>query len=546
MTGRVILSDDAIVPDVFDLFVVGGGINGCGIARDAAGRGLTVALAEMNDLASATSSASTKLFHGGLRYLEYFEINLVRHALREREVLLSAMPHISWPMRFVLPFSPDMRFEADTPVSRVLNRVMPWMKGRRPAWMIRFGLFLYDQLGGRKLLPATTTLDLRGTAEGEPLQDRFRKAYEYSDCWIEDSRLVVLNARDAEDRGAHIMVRTKVEKAVRSADAWEIMLRDTETNESRVIKARMLVNAGGPWVGDIIHQRVRIKSNEGVRLVRGSHIVTKKLYAHDKCYFFQGADGRIIFAIPYESDFTLIGTTDQEHKDPNVVPKCTLEEQQYLIDFANTYFKHDISLDDIVWTFSGVRPLYDDGASSATAATRDYTLKVDATGGAPILNIFGGKITTYRKLAEDAMDKIAPFFPGASGHWTAGVALPGGDFAVNGVDGLIARLALDYPFLSPFWARRLVRAYGTLSWDILGQAENKADLGVEFGATLTEREVLWLVSREYARTAEDVVWRRNKLGLRMTSEEIEGLESWMQAYHHRTRTSACVQTGEQQ
>jgi len=290
MTGRVILSDDAVVPDVFDLFVVGGGINGCGIARDAAGRGLTVALAEMNDLASATSSASTKLFHGGLRYLEYFEINLVRHALREREVLLSAMPHISWPMRFVLPFSPDMRFEADTPVSRVLNRVMPWMKGRRPAWMIRFGLFLYDQLGGRKLLPATTTLDLRGTAEGEPLQDRFRKAYEYSDCWIEDSRLVVLNARDAEDRGAHIMVRTKVEKAVRSADAWEIMLRDTETNESRAIKARMLVNAGGPWVGDIIHQRVRIKSNEGVRLVRGSHIVTKKLYAHDKCYFFQGAD----------------------------------------------------------------------------------------------------------------------------------------------------------------------------------------------------------------------------------------------------------------
>ena len=540
------MSDDAVVPDVFDLFVVGGGINGCGIARDAAGRGLTVALAEMNDLASATSSASTKLFHGGLRYLEYFEINLVRHALREREVLLSAMPHISWPMRFVLPFSPDMRFEADTPVSRVLNRVMPWMKGRRPAWMIRFGLFLYDQLGGRKLLPATTTLDLRGTAEGEPLQDRFRKAYEYSDCWIEDSRLVVLNARDAEDRGAHIMVRTKVEKAVRSADAWEIMLRDTETNESRVIKARMLVNAGGPWVGDIIHQRVRIKSNEGVRLVRGSHIVTKKLYAHDKCYFFQGADGRIIFAIPYESDFTLIGTTDQEHKDPNVVPKCTLEEQQYLVDFANTYFKHDISLDDIVWTFSGVRPLYDDGASSATAATRDYTLKVDATGGAPILNIFGGKITTYRKLAEDAMDKIAPFFPGASGHWTAGVALPGGDFAVNGVDGLITRLALDYPFLSPLWARRLVRAYGTLSWDILGQAENKADLGVEFGATLTEREVVWLVSREYARTAEDVVWRRNKLGLRMTSEEIEGLESWMQAYHHRTRTSACVQTGEQQ
>ncbi len=538
------MSDDAVTPDTFDLFVVGGGINGCGIARDAAGRGLTVALAEMNDLASATSSASTKLFHGGLRYLEYFEINLVRHALREREVLLGAMPHISWPMRFVLPFSPDMRFEADTPVSRILNRVMPWMKGRRPAWMIRFGLFLYDQLGGRKLLPATKTLNLRGTAEGEPLKDRFRKAYEYSDCWIEDSRLVVLNARDAADRGAHIMVRTKVEKAVRSADAWEITLRDTETNDACAIKARMLVNAGGPWVGDIIHQRAHIKSNEGVRLVRGSHIVTKRLYDHDKCYFFQGTDGRIIFAIPYETDFTLIGTTDQEHKDPDVAPKCTLAEQLYLVDFANTYFKRDISLDDIVWTYSGVRPLYDDGASSATAATRDYTLKVDTSDGAPILNIFGGKITTYRKLAEDAMDMIVPFFPGTSGHWTAGVALPGGDFAVNGVDGLIKQLQGDYAFLDAFWARRLIRAYGTDAWNVMGDAKTTDDLGKAFGATLTAREVEHLMAREYARTAEDVVWRRNKLGLRLTSAEIEGLESWMKAYHHSSKTSDLVRTGE--
>ncbi len=539
------MSDDSATPDVFDLFIVGGGINGCGIARDAAGRGLSVALAEMNDLASATSSASTKLFHGGLRYLEYFEINLVRHALREREVLLSAMPHISWPMRFVLPLSPDMRFEADTPVSRLLNVFMPWLKGRRPASMIRFGLFLYDQLGGRKLLPATKTLDLRGTVEGEPLKDRFQKAYEYSDCWIEDSRLVVLNARDAEDRGAHIMVRTKVEKALRSGDTWDITLRDTETNDVRTIKARMLVNAGGPWVGDIIHNRTKIRSNEGVRLVRGSHIVTKRLYAHDKCYFFQGADGRIIFAIPYETDFTLIGTTDEEHKDPYIAPKCTVAEQQYLVDFANTYFKHDIGLDDIVWTYSGVRPLYDDGASSATAATRDYTLKVDSADGAPILNVFGGKITTYRKLAEDAMDKIAPYFPGTPGHWTAGVALPGGDFPVDGVDDLIDRLSRDYPFLSPFWARRLVRAYGTLGWDVLGQAETKADLGVDFGATLTESEVVWLVSREYARTAEDVVWRRNKLGLRLTSDEIEALESWMHAYHHPANTSDLPFRGEQ-
>lgn len=513
--------------EVFDLFVIGGGINGCGIARDAAGRGLNVALAEMNDLASATSSASTKLFHGGLRYLEYFEINLVRHALEERETLLRAMPHISWPMRFVLPFSPDMRFEGETPVSRILNKVMPWMKGRRPAWMIRFGLFLYDNLGGRKILPGTATLKLAGSKEGAPLEDRFQKAFEYSDCWIEDSRLVVLNARDAEKRGAQIMVRTKVEAAARTDDHWDITLRDSGSNETHVVKAKMLVNAGGPWVGDIIHQKVHIKSNEGVRLVRGSHIVTKRLYDHDKCYFFQGTDGRIIFAIPYETDFTLIGTTDAEHHDPHVRPECTPEEKQYLVDFANGYFKQDISIDDVIWTYSGVRPLYDDGASSATAATRDYTLKVDAGEGAPILNIFGGKITTYRKLAEDAMDKIIPFFPGTSGHWTAGVALPGGDFAVVDVDTLIARLQSEFSFLSPFWARRLIRAYGTDAWHVLDGARDEAALGKAFGATLTEREIIWLMDKEYARTAEDVVWRRNKLGLRLSAEEIAQLNAWM-------------------
>lgn len=514
--------------ETFDLFVIGGGINGCGIARDAAGRGLNVALAEMNDLASATSSASTKLFHGGLRYLEYFEFKLVRHALEERETLLRAMPHISWPLRFVLPYSPDMRFEGETPVSRLVNRTMPWMKGRRPAWMIRLGLFLYDHLGGRKLLPGTATLKLHGTPEGAPLDDRFRNAYEYSDCWIEDSRLVVLNARDAEDRGAQIMVRTKVETAVRVGDHWDITLHDTESGETRTIQARMLVNAGGPWVGDVIHQKVRIKSNEGVRLVKGSHIVTRRLYDHDKCYFFQGVDGRIIFAIPYETDFTLIGTTDAEHRDPHVKPECTPEEQRYLVNFVNGYFKRDIGIDDIVWSYSGIRPLYDDGAKSATAATRDYTVKVDATEGAPILNIFGGKITTYRKLAEDAMDKIVPFFPGTSGAWTAGVPLPGGDFAVSEVTTLIERLAKDYGFLTPFWARRMVRAYGTKSRDVLGDAASEADLGAAFGATLTEREVSWLMTREYARTAEDVVWRRTKLGLRLTGDEIDRLDAWMQ------------------
>lgn len=513
--------------EITDLFVIGGGINGCGIARDAAGRGLSVTLAEMNDLASATSSASTKLFHGGLRYLEYFEFRLVREALIERETLLRAMPHISWPMRFVLPYHADMRFESNTPTSNLLSVVMPWMKGRRPAWLIRLGLFMYDHLGGRKILPGTTTVDLRQGPEGAPLEDKFAKAYEYSDCWIEDSRLVVLNARDAEARGARIMVGTKVVSADRVDDLWEVTLEDMQSGEQSVVKARMLVNAGGPWVGDIIQQKVRINSTEGVRLVRGSHIVTRKLYDHDKCYFFQGTDGRIIFAIPYETDFTLIGTTDAEHEDPSVQPECTPQERDYLVDFANQYFKSDITKDDVVWTYSGVRPLYDDGASSATAATRDYTLKVDSAGGAPILNCFGGKITTYRRLAESALEKIAPFFDGLPGDWTAGVALPGGDFPVDAFDHLVADLKAAHPYLTPFHARRLVRAYGTEASAVLGDASAPDDLGQDFGASLTEREVEWLITHEYARRAEDVVWRRSKLGLRLTAEQIEALDGWM-------------------
>ena len=311
---------------------------------------MSVALAEMNDLASATSSASTKLFHGGLRYLEYFEINLVRHALEEREVLLKAMPHISWPMRFVLPYHADMRFEGTTPTSKILNVVMPWMRGRRPAWLIRLGLFLYDNLGGRKILPATKTLQLDGTAEGAPLVPKFKKAFEYSDCWVEDARLVVLNARDAEVRGAQIMGGTKVTSATRDGDLWRIETEDTQTGDQRSFRARMIVNAGGPWVGDIIQTKVRVNSTEGVRLVRGSHIVTRKLYDHDKCYFFQGTDGRIIFAIPYETDFTLIGTTDADHPDPATQPTCTPEEQDYLLNFANGYFKQTLSAEDVVWT----------------------------------------------------------------------------------------------------------------------------------------------------------------------------------------------------
>ena len=348
----------------------------------------------------------------------------------------------------------------------------------------------------------------------------------------------MLNARDAEARGATILTRTKVLSASREGDLWRIETQNTENGETRTHQARMLVNAGGPWVGDIIQTKARLNSKEGVRLVRGSHIVTRKLYDHGKCYFFQGTDGRIIFAIPYETDFTLIGTTDAEHDDPSNTPVCTPKEQTYLLDFANRYFKQDLTDADVVWTYSGVRPLYDDGASSATAATRDYTLKVDTAGGAPVLNIFGGKITTYRRLAESALDKIAQHLTDVKGPWTAGVPLPGGDFPVARFDMLVADLQDAYPFLGPVWARRLVRAYGTEATSVLGDARAVEDLGRAFGATLTEAEVRWLMEQEYARTAEDVVWRRTKLGLRLTADQIAALDRWMAAHRVPCRNAA--------
>ena len=509
----------------FDIFVIGGGINGAGVARDAAGRGLRVCLAEMNDFASATSSASTKLFHGGLRYLEYFEVGLVKKALIEREILLKAMPHISWPMRFVLPYHQDMRFENETPASRVLNWVMPWAKGRRPAWMIRIGLFMYDHLGGREILPGTRTINLKNDPVGKPLKPKFHKAFEYSDCWVEDSRLVILNVRDAEERGAKVLVRTKVVSAERDGDLWKITT-EGEAGQ-RVYFARCIVNAGGPWVEEIVTGVSRLNAEAQIRLVRGSHIVTRKLFDHDKSYFFQGEDGRIIFAIPYETDFTLIGTTDAEHMDLHAAPVCTDEERDYLLAFASGYFETPVTKEDIVWTYSGVRPLYDDGASSASAATRDYVLTLNTQTGLPLLNIFGGKITTYRKLAEQVMAKLGEVFPSQGSEWTAGVTLPGGNFEVAEFDALVGELETKYPFLTDFWARRMVRAYGREAWEILGDAMVLEQLGQDFGATLTAREVEWLIEREYARTAEDILWRRSKLGLRMKSEEIGALEAWL-------------------
>ncbi|MGZ9810768.1 glycerol-3-phosphate dehydrogenase [Pseudoroseicyclus sp. H15] len=499
----------------FDLFVIGGGVNGTGIARDAAGRGLKVGLAEKGDLASGTSSASTKLFHGGLRYLEYGEIALVRHALGERERLWQMMPHIAHPMRFVLPLDASMRFDTTTPVSRL----MPWMRGRRPAWMIRTGLFLYDHLGGRDKLPATKRIDLRKAPEGTVLKDTFKTAFEYSDVWVDDARLVVLNARDAAARGATILPRTEVTGARREGEFWHIGLAG-----GREVTARALVNAAGPAVTEVLTGPLQRNDAPKIRLVRGSHIVVPKLFDHGKSYFFQGPDGRIIFAIPYEDAFTLIGTTDVEHPSPEVRPEASGEEIDYLCTFASRYFRQPVTPADVVWTYSGVRPLQDDG-QDASAATRDY--KLELTGTPPVLSVFGGKITTYRRLAEEAMEKLTPLI-GGTGNWTGGATLPGGDFPADGRAALEERLRGDYPFLTEIWAARLIRSYGTESWSLLDGAGAEADLGRAFGATLTEREVGWLIREEWAQTAEDVVWRRSKLGLHMSEEERAALAAWME------------------
>lgn len=510
--------------DIADIFIIGGGINGCGIARDAAGRGLKVVLAEQGDLAQGTSSASTKLFHGGLRYLEYFEFRLVREALNERETLLRAMPHIAWPLRFVLPLSDDIRFDTSTPTSRLMGWVMPWMRGRRPDWLIRLGLFMYDHMGGRKILPGTRKLDLADDVAGKALKRRYKRAFEYSDVWVQDARLVVLNARDAAARGAQILVRTKVTSAKRDGGLWRIETEDHIGRQTHL--ARALVNAAGPWVAGVISDVIATTSTDRVRLVRGSHIVVPKLFDHDRAYFLQGPDGRIIFAIPYEQDYTLIGTTDQEHRAPPLDARCSDAECDYLLSFANRYFETEIGAEDVVWTYSGVRPLFDDGASSATAATREYVLKLQDEG-APVLNIFGGKITTYRRLAEAALAKLAPYFPTAKPAWTAGVSLPGGDFPTEGVNQLVAELNHHYPWLTAKTALRMIRAYGTEARQILGAAKQPADLGRDFGGGLTEAELRWMMRHEWARRADDVVWRRSKLGLQMTLDQIAALDAFM-------------------
>jgi glycerol-3-phosphate dehydrogenase len=486
---------------LYDLLVVGGGINGAGIARDAAGRGLSVLLCEQDDLASHTSSSSTKLIHGGLRYLEYGEYRLVRKALQERETLLRAAPHIIWPLRFVMPHMPDLR----------------------PAWVIRAGLFLYDHLARRELLPGSRGIDMRRHPAGIPLIDSIRRGFVYSDGWVDDARLVVLNAQDACESGAQIRTRTRLVNAVRAGGEWHATL--AAPNRTINVRARAIANAAGPWVGELLKGALgsSTRAQHSVRLVKGSHIVTPRLFDHDHAYIFQNPDKRIIFAIPYEREYTLIGTTDLEFKgDPSQVA-IDAEEIQYLCHSINRYFKKHITSQDVRWSYSGVRPLLEnENADNPSAVTRDYLLEIDARlGEAPLLSVFGGKITTFRKLAEEAVDKLGPALGSSARAWTSGAPLPGGNIADADFARFFEGIKQQYAWLPDDLAHRYARAYGTRLSNLIGEAKSLAGLGELFAPGLYEAELHYLRDHEWATRADDVLWRRSKLGLHITRPDLD-------------------------
>ncbi len=486
--------------DSVDLLVIGGGINGAGIAREATGRGLKVLLVEQGDLAQGTSSASTKLIHGGLRYLEYYEFRLVREALKEREVLLANAPHIIWPLRFVLPHADHLR----------------------PAWMIRLGLFLYDHIGGRKRLPLSRSLNLRSDPAGAPLKPEFTRGFCYSDCWVEDSRLVVLNAMDAAERGAGIHTRTRCIGAKPSQGSWRAVLQE-QGGARRTLTARGLVNAAGPWVAEVADAALGRPLGEPIRLVKGSHIVVPKLFEGEEAYILQNEDRRIVFAIPYEGRFTLIGTTDLNYLGDPADATISREEIEYLCQAVGRYFRRPVTAADLVWTYSGVRPLYDDRRESASAVTRDYVLHLDTPEGAPLLSVYGGKITTYRKLAEHALEKLAPHYPKLGGAWTARAPLPGGDIPDGDFARFLAGLIARRPWLPTRLARRWARAYGTRAETMIGGADGTDELGRHYGEDLYQCEIDYLIQREWARASADILWRRSKLGLHLAPSTVAAL-----------------------
>ena len=491
----------------YDLAIVGGGINGAGVARDAVGRGLKVLLCEQHDLGAHTSSASTKLIHGGLRYLEQYEFGLVRKALQEREVLLRAAPHIIWPMRFVMPH--DRRL--------------------RPRWLIRAGLFLYDHLGGRKLLPASRAINLSRHPAGNPLQAELRHGYEYSDCWVEDARLVVLNAMDAAERGAAVLPRTACVAAQRLSDRWRLSLRSNAG--VREVDARVLVNAAGPWVSRFLEEVAGgSRSDRQVRMIKGSHIVVPALFGHDYAYLFQNPDGRVVFAIPYERDYTLIGTTDEAYSGNPAEVRISDHEVVYLCETVSRYFRQPVTPEQVVWSYSGVRPLYDDAAENASAITRDYVLDLDAMPGkAPVLSIFGGKITTYRKLAEDVLAQVQPLLGSRGGNWTADRPLPGGDIAGADFESWLTERQREYAWLPQPLLRRYGRQYGTRLERLLAGRTALSELGEHLGDGVYEAELEYLIDQEWVREADDLLWRRSKLGLHVSSDTRERLARWFAA-----------------
>lgn len=492
--------------DIVDVFVIGGGINGAGVARDAAGRGLSVILCEKDDLAQGTSSRSGKLVHGGLRYLEYYEFSLVRKALIEREVLLNSASHIIWPMRFVLPHSPN----------------------DRPAWLVRLGLFLYDNLGGRKKLPGTRSLNLHQDPEGAPIKDVYKKGFEYSDCWVDDSRLVILNAVDAKQLGAEILTRTACTSARREGDVWKIELTDVRSGKKRNVSARVLINAGGPWVNDIINRVTGTNSRRAVRLVKGSHIIVPKFWEGQHAYLVQNDDKRVIFINPYEGDKALIGTTDISYEGMPEEVTVDDAEVSYLIAAVNKYFKQQLTDADVLQKFSGVRPLYDDGNGNPSAVTRDYVFDLEESSGAPLLNIFGGKITTFRKLAEHAIEKLAPFFPDMKKPWTADGTLPGGDIPNADFEAFLSTLYATYPWMPKRLGKHYARLYGTLTHKIVGTAKSVDDLGQQFGPDLFEAEINFLCDNEWAQSPEDILFRRTKHNLHMSDDEQAKFADWFE------------------
>jgi glycerol-3-phosphate dehydrogenase len=483
-----------------DLLIIGGGINGAGIARDAGGRGLKVLLCEQGDLASGTSSASSKLIHGGLRYLEYYRFGFVREALREREVLLRIAPHLVWPARFILPHDRKLR----------------------PAIVIEAGLLLYDWLAPRKRLERSRRLDLRTAKEGSPLKRNFAAGFAYSDCRVDDSRLVVLNAMDASERAADIRTRTRCISAKRESGLWNAALLDLHSATKSTVTARALVNAAGPWGGEVRTGIIGSNACKAkLQLVKGSHILVPRLYEGEQCYVLQNEDRRIVFVMPYETKYSLIGTTDVPFEGDPAAAKIGADEIIYLCAAVSHYFRRELKPEDVLESFSGVRPLYDDGATNASAASREYVLDFDAPpGGAPLLSVLGGKVTTYRRLSEEAVDRLAPSLnPPRIGHWTADAPLPGGDFEASDFDRFLSALRAKYPWLDAKMANRLARAYGTRTEVILGDAHSACDLGTDFGAGLTQAEIDYLMTQEFARTAEDILWRRSKLGLHLSPDE---------------------------